>query len=924
MPILHREQELAAVAEELARAEQRQPVVLMITGAHGTGKTTLLQAALERVRGVPVILQARCHEAEKDFPFGAVRQLFDAAGRAGRAGGPEQPVDATFAGPGPGQEQDLHMLYKAARSLAGSKSLIIAVDDFNFADPQSAQWFSYIARRLDGLPVSMILAGDTDQQGGAKVAAELQPLPYYREVSLSPLCWQCSQTLVATVFAQPVDVEFAAACHQLAGGNPLVLLETCRRLQGAGVAPVTGQAGRVAEIGAVALWETVSAGLRLRQRSTVELIECLAILGLDADLDTAAILAGHGELAVLDARELLGRAGLLTGQPASRFAQPHLPAAIVARMDPERRSALHGRAAELLTRFGAAPAEVAAHVMSVSPIGVSGHVQVLRAAAQEAVSAQNWPEAARYLRRALAETTDPDLACSVSADLGAVEMHGDVPSSLRYLRAVASQAREPRQAAALVPFTRLTLTMNSAAAGQAFSQACARLIAAGPVPADRAALLRLTAQTLLSGYHVNVRPALRMVCGTGPAQPDHAGPAPAEELRGALAITAAARGRARRRAVRWARRQTDLGQASQDGGWLPAPGSALVLAWADLLDEAAAQASRQVTLAESRGSASELALAQLTMADIAYRRGDLTASLDAAKAAQGSATAASAAGLQVAASALAARALLEQGDQDTAATELDAAEGAEGAHHMITGLRRYVRGRIEASRGRVRESLELFTDAGHVLSAHGVKNPACLDWRERAVLASAQLGQHAQAGELAAEAIAAARAWGAPVAIGRALAAAGAAAPAGPGLSLLREAATVLDGTGARHERARAQIRLGAALHAAGADLQAREALHRGLDLATECGAARLAARARDGLLAAGARPKAAPSFRPSSLTAGERRVTELVLQGLTNSEVASKLCISKRTVDTHLAHVYRKLGIRSRSRLREAVLADG
>src|SRR6266571_7345128 len=373
----------------------------------------------------------------------------------------------------------------------------------------------------------MILAGDTDQRGAAKVAAELQPLPYYREVSLSPLCWQCSQTLVATVFAKPVDVEFAAACHQLACGNPLVLLEMCRRLQGAGVAPVTGQVGRVAEIGAIALWETVSSGLRLRQRSTVELFEFLAILGPDASLETAAILAGHGELAVLDARELLGRAGLLAGQPPGRFAQPHLPAAIVARMDPERRSALHSKAAALLTRFGAPPADVAAHVMSIGPIGVSGHVQVLRAAAQEAISAQNWQEAVRYLRRALAETADPELACSISADLGAVEMHSDVPSSLRYLRAVADQAREPRRAAALVPFARLALTMNSAAAGQAFSQACARLIAAGPLPADREALLRLTAQTLLSGYHVNVRPALRMLSGTGHAQPAHAGPAPA-------------------------------------------------------------------------------------------------------------------------------------------------------------------------------------------------------------------------------------------------------------------------------------------------------------------------------------------------------------------------------------------------------------
>ena len=72
--------------------------------------------------------------------------------------------------------------------------------------------------------------------------------------------------------------------------------------------------------------------------------------------------------------------------------------------------------------------------------------------------------------------------------------------------------------------------------------------------------------------------------------------------------------------------------------------------------------------------------------------------------------------------------------------------------------------------------------------------------------------------------------------------------------------------------------------------------------------------------MSAGARTREPTGFQAIPLTARERRVTELVVQGLTNQEVAVKLCISKRTVDTHLAHVYRKLGIRSRSRLREAV----
>jgi DNA-binding CsgD family transcriptional regulator len=928
IPIFHREQEMAAVAEELARAQQGQPAVLVITGAHGMGKTTLLQAALDRERATSVILHARCHEAERDFPFGVVRQLFDTMTSAAE-NGPAGSLTAGFAGPGNGngngQEQDLHSLYQATRSLAASKSVIIAVDDFNYADPQSAQWFSYIARRLDGLPVSLILAGDTDYPGGAQVAAELRPLPYFRVVNLQPLCGKCGESLVATVFSKPVDVEFAAACHQLACGNPRVLLELCRRLRGAGTAPAKAEVDRVAEIGAAALWETVSPGLRLRQRSTVELIECLAILGPDASLETAAILAGHGELAIEGARELLGRAGLLAGQPPSRFAQPHLAAAIVTRMDPERRCDLHSDAAALLARLGAPPGDVAAHVMSISPSGTAGNVQVLRAAAREAAAAKNWPEAARFLRRALAETTDPDLHLAISGDLGAVEMHRDVPSGLRYMRSVVGQTRAARDAAAaLVPFTSLGLTLNSAAAGQAFAHTYGQLVAAGPGATDRLALLRLGAQAMLSGHRTEIRPALAMLAGRAPAPlRRQATPveAAAEDLRCALAIAIAARGNARRRVAGRAGRCADAGEgADRDGGWLPAPGCALVLGWADLLDEATALAERHVELALGRRSTAELALARVVAAEIAYRRGDLAASIAAGQAAMADATAVGAYGLHVAACALSARVLIERGEADAAAALLAASDPDAGAHHLIAGFHRYVRARHELASGRPREGLALLTDAGRLLTAHGIMNPACVGWRGRAVLAHARLGQATLARKLAAEDVAAARAWGAPVTIGRALTTASAAHPPAEALDLLCDAVTILDGTGALLERARAQVRLGAALHAAGRDRDAREALHRGLDLATRCGATRLAARAQDRLAAAGARQREASGFQPSPLTAGERRVTELVVQGLTNQEVAIKLCISKRTVDTHLAHVYRKLGIRSRSRLRDAV----
>jgi DNA-binding CsgD family transcriptional regulator len=51
-------------------------------------------------------------------------------------------------------------------------------------------------------------------------------------------------------------------------------------------------------------------------------------------------------------------------------------------------------------------------------------------------------------------------------------------------------------------------------------------------------------------------------------------------------------------------------------------------------------------------------------------------------------------------------------------------------------------------------------------------------------------------------------------------------------------------------------------------------------------------------------------------LTPTEHQVADLVSAGQTNREVAARLFISVRTVETHLAAIYRKLGIRSRSEL--------
>ena len=58
------------------------------------------------------------------------------------------------------------------------------------------------------------------------------------------------------------------------------------------------------------------------------------------------------------------------------------------------------------------------------------------------------------------------------------------------------------------------------------------------------------------------------------------------------------------------------------------------------------------------------------------------------------------------------------------------------------------------------------------------------------------------------------------------------------------------------------------------------------------------------------------PRFGWESLTPTEATVAGLVADGLTNPQIGERLFVSRRTVQTHLAHVFAKLGISSRTQL--------
>jgi DNA-binding CsgD family transcriptional regulator len=122
----------------------------------------------------------------------------------------------------------------------------------------------------------------------------------------------------------------------------------------------------------------------------------------------------------------------------------------------------------------------------------------------------------------------------------------------------------------------------------------------------------------------------------------------------------------------------------------------------------------------------------------------------------------------------------------------------------------------------------------------------------------------------------------------------------------------VLGSTPNRLDLAQALVELGAALRRANRRSDAREPLQRGMELAHRCGAPPLAERARQELVACGARPRRLTRTGVDSLTASERRVAGLASEGMSNPHIAQS------PIETHLGHIYQKLDIASREQLAE------
>ncbi|HEY7323206.1 MAG TPA: LuxR C-terminal-related transcriptional regulator [Streptosporangiaceae bacterium] len=210
--------------------------------------------------------------------------------------------------------------------------------------------------------------------------------------------------------------------------------------------------------------------------------------------------------------------------------------------------------------------------------------------------------------------------------------------------------------------------------------------------------------------------------------------------------------------------------------------------------------------------------------------------------------------------------------------------------------------------------------AGTLASYHRTAPWVCLDL----VDAATHAGRHAEAAAHA-EAL---RAAGVASLSGRLslLATASAAiaeSDTAVALSLFERALDTPGATRWPFDRARVQLAYGERLRRARSATSAADQLAAAEEAFRRLHAEPWTRRASHELRAAGHAapvPAAAAASSQETLTTQERKIAALAAQGLTNKEIGERLYLSPRTVSTHLYRLYPKLGVSSRSALREAL----
>jgi DNA-binding CsgD family transcriptional regulator len=936
-PLLEREREFEALRFGLDRACSGEGSLILVEGPPGAGKTELgreTRVAAERMGITP--LAARGSELEQPFAFGVVRQLLEvvinespaetdmftgAAYPALRLFSPEERalrLNEVSDGGVLGFEA-LHSLYWLVVNLADRGPLLVLVDDCQWADRDSLRFLSYLAQRIEGLPIVMVLAGrppDSADSLTGGLWSQVASRPSATALYLRPLSRSAAVALVRVRLGAEADEDFCLACHTATGGNPLFLRELLRGLDAAGVVPSAAAASELQSVGPAAVSRFVLHRLAALGPSATELARAVAVLGDESELQLAARVSELSEEAARSAADDLARADIFARGERLGFVHPIVRTALYEDLAAGERQARHAAVAEALASLGAPPERITVHLLLTPPTGDQQRVHTLRSAAAGAAHRGAPGAAAVRLRRALAESPAQQERAEILTELGRDEVAAmEFEAAEEHLQAsLSSDGMLTTRADAACALARCAVASGGRSAETAVEALASLARELAPRDADRSLELGSYLLTVVSA----IPPLRSEVAGHLRRFRDQARGHPGFEV---VARIHAAQEQLLQGGS--AEASADEVQAALASGLPPAAATnAGFFAVATLrLAERYDLAVRLLDLAQEgarrEGHAARQGLIHGQRAAIALAQGSLQ---DAQVEAE--------TGLRLvqpphfAVRQLVAVAILVQIERGALAEAAELARTGDALgppeDHTFGSEFLIARGRLRIAEGRLDEGVADLLWCGQRLDERRVRWPS--EWKSFAAPALASLGEKAKARTLAHEQLETARSVGSPGALGVSLRAAALAIEGEERLALLQEAVSVLEDSRARLELAYALVELGTELSRVGRRQEGRASQRRAIPLADECGAIVLAERARTELQAGPGRRARTELTGRGALTAAEARVCRQAAEGHTNREIAQALFVTEKTVERHLSSAYQKLGIRSRYQLAPAI----
>ncbi|MEH0973682.1 AAA family ATPase [Micromonospora sp. CPCC 205546] len=904
--------------------DQQRGHVALVTGAVGSGKTSLLESFGEWAAGAGgQVMSAAGSRAERGLHLGVVGQLFHSARLAPEAAARVEKLmrDAAFAVPLPepgGEAADgdrawaplLHGLFATLLDLTGTGPLVLVVDDVHHADPASLHCLLYVTRRLRHARIMVVLAeASTLRPPHPLFRAELLSQPHFSRIGLPPL----SVDAVARLVGGEADDarQIAERCMRMTGGNPLLtralLEERAHGEAGDDYGPAVGDAFDQAVLGCLYRHEP---GVR-------RVAQALAVLNRPATTELLGHLLDVVPESTVPAVRVLRTSGLMK---SDELRHPRILRSILGDMSADERRNLHQRAAEVLHDRGAEPSVVAEHLVAAGAASASWMVPVLQDAAAHALASGRPDVAAACLRlvsRAPADeqqrAATTEMLVNARWQINPLTVNGQLTELVRTARAAgwstdAGLSAVPyllwqgRVDEATEAVGAISPDEEQGSAGVTGRLRLMQLLVSLSHP-DHLATVRQTPTTWSRAANAptTISPLLQAVTVLGTAltpTADNDTVASAEQL--------------------LQRHHTDDGAL----GLLTAP--LLALLWAGRSDRAAVWGDVLLGRPVAQHAPGWRAVIRAIRAEAALRVGDLPGAEHHARAALDDMPA-PAWGVAIAGPLATLVAAATESGRFSEADRWLAHPVPPGMFRTPLGLHYLAaRARHHLAVRRPHAATSDLRRCGELMRTWGIDAAGLVPWRLELARVQLSVGNKTQATQLLQEQLRV------PHGVddrtrGRTLRLLATTAAQDHRRKLLSEAVNLLQSSGDRLELVRALGDTGQTLQRAGDSARARLLVRRAYQLAQDCGASVLAQRLirREPGSGLPAYPATTELQEPDDgLSDAERRVAALAAQGHTNRQISSKLFITVSTVEQHLTRVYRKLDVKRRTDLPSRLVA--